>query len=166
MKKTTIKKKIRFQSSPYRFIYIWKNIKWYYYEVKNAIHRMFYGYDDSDTGNIDNWFLDIVPNMLQRLRDSHWGHPCNMTEEEWEKILDDMIFYFKESDERTCSKQEKDFDWKPHSELEAMTKEEQIQYNINRSNWYEDCMKIGKYRDEMKDKGFELFAKYFWNLWD
>lgn len=166
MKKTTIKKKIRFQSSPYRFIYIWKNIKWYYYEVKSAIHRMFYGYDDNDVYNIDYWFTSIVPNMLQQLKETHWGYPGYMTEEEWDKILEDMIFYFRESDEQTCSKQEKDFDWKCEDELNAMTKEEQIQYGINRSNWHEDCKRIYKYREEMKDKAFELFAKYFWNLWD
>ena len=127
---------------------------------------MMYVYCCSDIGNLDNWFLDIVPLMLQELRNTHWGYPGYMTEEEWDKILDDMIFYFREADERTCSRQEKDFDWKSQNEIEIMSKDEQIQYAINKSNWYEDSNKINKYRDEMKDKGFELFSKYFWSLWD
>lgn len=165
-KKTTIKKKIRFERSPYRFRCVYKNIRWYFYEIIHGINRMLYGYCDADIYNMDNWFIDIVPDMLQQLKDTQWGHPGFMTEEEWNKILEDMIFYFKESDEKLCSKQEKKFEWKTQSELNAMTKDEQIQYGINKSNWYEDCMKISKYREEMKDKGFELFSKHFWSLWD
>ena len=165
-KKNTIKKQIRFSRPPYRFWYIHKIIRWYFYEIKYGWQRMMYGYCDMDSWDIDHWFLNTVPNMLQLLREKQWGHPANMTSEEWNKILDEMIFYLREADEEQCSRQEPSFDWKSETERNAMTKDEEIQYNILRSNWFEESNKIAKYRDEMKDKGLEMFKEYFWNLWD
>ena len=30
----------------------------------------------------------------------------------------------------------------------------------------EEAQKIQEYRNECKDKGFDLFKLWFWNLWD
>lgn len=32
--------------------------------------------------------------------------------------------------------------------------------------YYDENREIEEYRHECKDKAFELFSKWFWNLWD
>lgn len=31
---------------------------------------------------------------------------------------------------------------------------------------YDEERRISMYRDECKDKGMDMFKKWFWNLWD
>lgn len=84
------------------------------------------GYSDCDCWNIYSWFLDIMPKMLQQMRDDLHGFPSRLSvicqnnqavsntvldenaEEEpgftkWKETLDRMIFLLKEMNEETCS---------------------------------------------------------------
>ena len=82
------------------------------------------GFSDEDTWNIYAWFLDIMPKMLQQMRDNLHGFPGGTmfgldkavsetaidddAEKEpglikWEQTLDRMIFLLKEMNEDTCS---------------------------------------------------------------
>lgn len=79
--------------------------------VKYSIQRIRYGYCDMDTWGIDDWFLHVVPNMLNELRANCTGYPANIegeTEEEriknWDKILNRMEFLLREANEDTCEK--------------------------------------------------------------
>ena len=125
-----------------------KNIKYIYQRAR-------YGYCDIDIWSIDQWFLEIMPSMLQQLKDTTDSYPCasdfpsqavngTRTPEEidnegmqnWQNILSEMIFLFNEANEDTCTKKNK--------------------YDIA----------LDKYRDECKDRAFELFSKWFRYLWD
>jgi hypothetical protein len=35
-----------------------------------------------------------------------------------------------------------------------------------KENYWKKEREINDYRDKMKNEGFELFSKHFWNLWD
>ena len=84
------------------------------------------GYSDSDCWNIYSWFLNVMPKMLQQMRDNLHGFPSeisaimpdnqavsntalnNDAEEEpgftrWKETLDRMIFLLHEMDEDACS---------------------------------------------------------------
>ena len=97
--------------------------KRYKRNITHAYQRIKYGYCDSDVWSIDWWFLSLMPNMLEDLRRTTHGYPCEMTSvdtniqavvtdeekekeviEHWDKILAEMAFLFREAHEETCSK--------------------------------------------------------------
>lgn len=71
------------------------------------------GYSDLDYRSIFSWFLDLMPKMLQQMRDNLEGYPVDIDTvnlekntdefEEWKNTLDRMIFLLKEMNEDTCS---------------------------------------------------------------
>jgi len=139
-----------------------KKIKWAYQRVKR-------GYSDYDLGDMDIWFLETIPKMLQDFKDKNNAMPTSMFEEyldahkdqddylddeaekmvmdKWNKTLDRMIYCFNEANEDKCSKRN-EYDYKTEKEAH-LNKEKEITL----------------YREEMLKEGFELFRKYFHNLW-
>ena len=100
----------RYYSNPLKAVQQFcKNIKYAYQRVK-------YGYCDKDVWNIDDWFLSIVPNMLEDLRTtSHWDPETQLepdageisskeSPQKWNDILSEMEYLLRESSEVTCSK--------------------------------------------------------------
>jgi len=88
-------------------------------DLKYCRQRIMNGYCDEDLYSIYDWFLDIVPSMLEQYRRTHHGSPSvlgeNYTNEngilvndtchgEWDTILDRIIFLFREADEITCQR--------------------------------------------------------------
>ncbi len=94
--------------------------------IKFAYQRIKYGYCDSDVWSIDLWFLNVMPGMLQQLKDTTHSYPCfqgsishavcetGISEEtgnegvkQWEAILSEMIFLLNEANEDTCTRENK-----------------------------------------------------------
>ena len=84
-----------------------------------AVQRARRGYSDEDLYDIDAWFLSVVPDMLEQFRDARHGSPAclgmNYVNElgilvnddchaEWTKILNEMVFLFREADENQCQR--------------------------------------------------------------
>ena len=100
--------------------------------IKFAYQRVRYGYCDSDIWSIDYWFLNVMPGMLQQLKETTHSYPCfqgsmshavygtAVSEEDddagmkqWNDILSEMIFRLKEANEDTCTrvnKYQKEYD--------------------------------------------------------
>ena len=213
MKKEEKKSFSCFLDDCYRFENPWEKCKRYVKNIKFAYQRIRYGYCDKDVWSIDWWFLNIMPNMLDDLRKTAHGYPvdlaesCNnvqvlgMDEEqeekaiaEWDSILSEIAFLFREANEETCLKKNpyKD-DW--HKAQQEFAKEygergeklrtsEEIEkeksrnlYTIHTADelpeyqglnrlYTEAEREIEAYRNECKDKGIDLFKQWFWNLWD
>ena len=84
--------------------------------IKYAYQRVKYGYCDRDVWDIDDWFLDIVPDMLEDLRITSHGYPSILAEsdseetiseeatQKWDDILSEMAYLLREASENTCSK--------------------------------------------------------------
>jgi len=51
--------------------------------------------DKWDTWSMDSTLAHIVLPMIQQLKKTQHGHPASMSEEEWDNILDEMIFAFE-----------------------------------------------------------------------
>ena len=83
-------------------------------ERKYGRQRVKRGYSDRDVWDIDLWFLSVMPKMLQQLKETRHGSPAELGEsyvnddggmvndkchEEWDKILDRMIFLLGEMNE-------------------------------------------------------------------
>lgn len=119
-----------------------KNACW---EVRYGLERMFMGYDSVDAFEIFYKFIKRYSKIIKKLRDNHYGHPCNLTEEEWYNILDEMIYHLYYMDEEHVT-----------AELEKDVPD----------NWSANAKTVSEVMDKHKDEFFKLFSEYFYNLWD
>lgn len=177
-------------------------IKW----SKQRIQR---GYANSDMWNMHGYLSYLFIEMLQDLRDNRMGSPAYMGEdyvnedgvlvndtchEEWDKILDRMIFLWKEQDEELCTrenpyKEEYDRAWsefhekygrfgeklqtegerewnREHGGRILHTMREVPEYAEIERKYYEEEDKIQQYRIDCKNEAFDLMKEHFYALWD
>jgi len=92
--------------------------------------------DPWDTWNMDHTLAYIILPMLIQLKETKHGYPSELSLEDWDKCLDEMIY---------------SFDCKVNKDEVYMRLEEQ-----------EDI----KEEQERISNGFRLFGKYYENLWD
>lgn len=100
------------------------------------------GFCDIDVWNIDMFIENTLLNILKQFKKEHIGYPFDITSEEWDNIIDRMIFLLTEMNEKTCS----------------------MQYNYD-ENDKEKYIKICEYQTKCKDEFYELLKKWHWNLW-
>ena len=63
--------------------------------IKHGFQRMFRGYDDNAYWSLDCYLTDIALPVLRFYRKDGAGHPADMNEEQWNDILDKMIYSFE-----------------------------------------------------------------------
>ena len=167
-----------------------------------TIDRLNKGYSALDTWDISGWFLSTIPNMLEDFRKNLHSYPGRLQlqygseegEERWGKILDEMIFLFREANEDTCQKKNP-YQEETHriydefrdkygilgeklqteEELEAGRKggystyhgpDEIPEYAETVHLHLEAEKELGEYRKECLTKAMALFTEWFWDLWD
>ena len=131
----------------YRFFYwrIWDNIK--PSNFKHWYQRARYGYSYRDCWSIDWYLADIIPKMINQLKENLHGVPSDIADKyvaedkhdidmthataEWESILDKIANTFK------------------------------LEHEI-----LDSCHTMTKKEKKSHDEGWKLFRKYFGNLWD
>ena len=172
--------------------------------IKYSFQRVTKGYCDKDLWNIDYWFMNLMPDMLQQFKDTKHGSPsCLGTEyvdehgiscndechSEWDRILDNMIFWFREMNEETCQK--KNTYQKEHDNILQEFEEkyglfgekleegkmnkfgrvlhfpsEIPEYKDIEKKYYAEEKALRQYREDCKNEALELFSKWFYSLWD
>lgn len=144
--------------------------------IKHMHQRIKKGYSFRDVYSMDEWFLTVIPNMIKDLNETKFGYPMSVTNEEWEEILNRIIFCFRECDEKTCSIKN-EYKENYHKAFFGEFSKEKTLNGLLKINFPEvpkeledkymnRCNEIEKYRENMKNEGFDLLKKYFWNLWD
>lgn len=120
--------------------------------LRARIQRFKRGYSYGDVWDMDYWFMRTVKPMLIHLRDHGCGIPNELYVEGsdneriyWENTLTEMI---------SC--------------LELMNEDNAEKYLGIENNDFsvEDYNKKWALMEENKNRFFELFSKYFYNLWD
>lgn len=106
------------------------------YELKLAWQRAWRGYDDIFCWNMDSVFVEVFYKLLDNLIKNGMSHPYQMTPEEWNNTLIEMRDLLFEADY-----------W-------------------GREDYFELTPGDWKEIEQSKDKFFELFSKYFYDLWD
>lgn len=177
--------------------------------VKWSKQRITRGYADTDVWEMFSFLQSVLPEMLQSLKDTRHGSPGYLGEnyvnedgilvndtchEEWNQILDQMIFLWRETNEDTCSQKNqyeneyfKAFDefcdkygvlgckLQTEKELEENRKRgaskihfmnEIPMYKEISDNYNEREKELEEYRKECKDEVFDMMKKYFFDLWD
>lgn len=136
---------------------MFNRIKFYFrtktYNLRKRYQRFKRGWAYSDVWDIDAWFMDIIKPMLIHLRDHGVGIPLSLYEEgveneraAWEAILTEMIECLDQMEEDAVLKK---------LGLYECT-------NLKR----EDYEAVTNMMENNKNRFFELFSKYFYNLWD
>lgn len=126
-------------------------VKWWireaYWEVYYGFQRMFKGYDEVDTFETFAKFIERYTKILTEYRKTHFGVPMEFenSEEEWDKVIDEMLYHLHYMDEETVT-----------DELEKDVPD----------NWSASMKTVSEVMNKHKDAFFELFSKYFYNLWD
>ena len=174
-----------------------------------SLQRIIRGYADYDKWNIFNYLQNLIPDMLQDLRDNRCGSPGYLGEnytnsdgmlvndtchDEWDKILDRMIFLWRESNEDTCAKvnpykeeYHKAFDefiskygffgeeLQTEAELEQMREGKGIalhsmnelpEYKEIYEKYHKEEKRLEEYRIKSKDEALDMLKVYFYDLWD
>lgn len=122
----------------------WK-IKDAYWEVRYGFERMFKGYDSVDTFETFAKFIERYTKILIDYRKNHVGHVGTMTNEEWEAIIDEMLYHLYYMDEEHVTK-----------ELEKDVPD----------NWSASNKTTYEILEKHKNEFFKLFSEYFYNLCD
>jgi hypothetical protein len=108
--------------------------------------------DNYDTWSMDSTLSLLIHPMLVQLKATQHGHPANMTEQEWNEILDEMIWAF----EQKCRD-----DW----ESDYYEYEDDNTERFGLKLVWEDRAGAKAHQERMSN-GFKLFGKYYENLWD
>lgn len=116
-----------------------------YWRIRYGVQRMFKGYDYEDTFETFAKFIDRYTKILTDYRKWHVGYVGTMTNEEWEAIVDEMLYHLHYMNEETVM-----------NELEKDVPD----------NWSASYKTVEYILDKHKDAFFELFSKYFYHLWD
>lgn len=73
----------------YKIAIIPKEIKWFYQRGKR-------GYSDCDIWGFDDYLAEIISNGCKKLAKEKHGYPVNLTEEEWDIIINKIADGFAE----------------------------------------------------------------------
>ena len=122
----------------------WK-IKEAYWEVRYGFERMLKGYDSVDTFETFAKFIERYTKILTEYRKTHIGYVGTMTEEEWDGVIDEMLYHLKYMDEETVT--------------------EELEKDVP-DDWSASTITVYEVMDKHKDAFFKLFSEYFYNLWD
>lgn len=106
---------------------------------KTRIER---GFDDSECWNLDSTIAKFILPRLKVFKEHTFGYPPELTFEEWQQILDDMILAFEYMVDE-------------HDAVEREMKRKGVSVYTSGLNEVEKII----------SKGFDLFHKYFHSLW-
>ena len=115
----------------------WLDPRTHWGALRDVYLRGRYGFAPSDTWSLDSYLTRWVPEALLYIRGS--GYPSNMTLEEWDAVIDEMIDGFR-----------------AHAESEEM--DDVPEDRAGMKAWF-------AVRDKRRMDGMRTFAQYFGHLW-
>lgn len=134
--------------------YWYRNIKEIPLYFKLMHHLIKHGYDEYATWETFDWFIRTMKSVLSDYKDSHQGVP----------ILLDNYPWRAETDEDKKIVSENESKWN-----EIINKMIDLLDDMDENNPKYDDLDFKRQNEEIesaKNDFFELFSKYFFNLWD
>lgn len=128
-------------------------------EVRSFFQRAKRGFSSRDVWGLHDYLSDTIIKSITHLKKNHNGGPINLTEGQWIDILNEIIETFETANKISRGTLYSITDKKWKKRWTKSLKELNEEYNSN-----DRCMtdsEIKKYK-----KGWRLFQKYFFNLWD
>lgn len=123
--------------------------------IKSFYQRMRYGVADRECWDLDHTFSKfILPRLKHFKRMKRYGHPSDMTPEEWENIIDEMIWTFE-------------YKLNPDKVLPFPPLEPHQTFSAYKeSPAHIEYFSRAKVLDDRCEKGMQIFFKYYEHLWD
>lgn len=113
-------------------------------KLKWRCQRFLHGWADEDTWDIDWWFIKTLSPMLKKFKEDNDSHPFKLSEEEWNTILDNMVYYLEGMKEEVAVKQ---------------------LYGEGANLTVDKYKEISNHMTHSKEEFFKLFTQYFYDLW-
>lgn len=129
---------------------------------KYCIQRIRRGYCDADLCDMDSWFMSVIVPMLRQFDKTRFGWPTPIQEQYIEEHMakygvdrDELLCNYGEELEEVCNKKWSEI-------LNKLADDFEMVNELEFSNKRGDQEK----QEELKNKCFETFAKWFFYLWD
>ena len=160
----------------YYITHPWEFFEDCWLNIKAAYQRITRGFAYRDLFNIDNWFLDIFPEMLKEFRENLYSFPGNSefpTFESWTAYLEEMETHFRNANENQkveLNEWEEDYlkyplEWQKNKGEICLTMTDNTPKDIT-EKWLARETEINAWREEELKKSFEMLQKNFHYLWD
>ena len=137
----------------YRGKYWYKNIKYIPLYFKLIHHLIKYGYDEYAEWETFNWFIDTMRSILPHYHE-HSGVPIVVDNYPWSEETEKDKKIIKQNEDRWYSIIDR--------MLELLDLMDERNPRYDNANYKDEEEAMNKAKDEF----FELFSKYFYNLWD
>ena len=127
---------------------LYYKFRMFWYNVRARCQRFKRGWAYRDVWNMNDWFRNTIRPMFIYLADNHVGVPAEFENDPdgWKKVLNKMATCLQFMDEDSVIASLGIHDYKD------MTAE--------------DYKNVKKLMIEYKNRFFELFSKYYFDLWD
>ena len=144
--------------------------------LKAAWQRATRGWANRDTWRLDDYLLEILPEMIDHLRIHAHGYPCYSefdTPEKWDKFLKEEIIIPLQNarEEQTAQINEYEEEFQSYS-INFVKQEngfialEFTEPEELRRKWCEREKEIHEWRQKELERAFAAMAKHFYSLWD
>lgn len=141
----------------YYLTHPWRFFRQCWYNLYHACERVTKGYCGLDVCEMSSFLLELIPNMLDKIKEINVGYPVNMTEEQWHSTLEEMSKLFRNAVEVD------DSDTTTLAE-ECNKPREERNPEVMKAYWKEvEAKRDARYVS--LSKGMKMLEKYFWNLW-
>lgn len=115
--------------------------------TKSFFQRGWRGWSPMDIWDFFGYLSTVIREGLIHLKKYQHGHPGDLKEEEWDKILDEIIKAFSLAEKISMGDRE--------AYMPRLSGEDQKKYNC-----------LTKEEDKLMRHGMHLFAIHFFALWD
>jgi hypothetical protein len=151
--------------------------------LKHAKQRIQKGYSYRDIYSIDDWFLEIMPQMLEELasvkrlgvpiwewnkvkeanKDLSDDEVSLIAETSWRSMLRTMAEHLREGKEPTKEKNE--YDSKMFWNWDTINEPPKEEEKETRDKWMARELEIEQYRQDQLKKGLKMFCENLERLW-
>lgn len=132
------------------------------YFIKRQWQRIRYGFPTYQAWDFYGWHSRIVTPRLKHLRNNLHGHPSDFkSTEEWQVILDKIIWAFENCEQRPDFHYSDDYD---HRYMVTETELGKVYTSMNTTGTI-DMTPVIEHNERVQE-GLDLFAKYYFDLWD
>lgn len=129
-------------------MWIFKRLEFLYWDiykkVKFGFQRMFRGYSNQDLYAFHYNWVERHYKMLKDFKKHSPKYPTNITEEEWDTILDEMIYHLEMMDEEKVT--------------------ETLQRGMPK-DWMPACNLVWEIMERNRKAFFVLFSEHFYDMW-
>lgn len=140
--------------------------------VRNVYYRAVYGFCPYDTWELYAYISMLMENALTYFKNNCHGHPIDMTEEEWDKYLDEMInrFHYVNLDEDEITQPLYD-KWEETCDAHIEAGENPFKSGIKEvidawKAWSEASNEFDERKENAIKEALQMLNERYFDLWD